>query len=97
MISAIITPLTLFIYSLISYKKKTIIYTKNNENIKVLKDSYYSLQLLFYIITCILLVFESVMTISSISIFICYYIATFFLMNYLLRFISVKMNYLSVN
>ena len=97
MISAIIIPLTLFIYSLISYKKKTIIYTNNNENMKVTKDSYYSLQLLFSITTCILLVFESVMAINSIGIFICYYIATIFIMNYLLRFMSVKMNYLSEN
>lgn len=97
MISAIIIPLTLFIYSLILYKKKIIIYTKNDENMKVKKDSYYSLQLLLYIITCILLVFQSLMAINSVIIFICYYIATFILMNYLLRFISVKMNYLSVN
>ena len=93
--SAIIIPLILFIYALISYKKKTIVYTINNDRMKVTKDSYYSLQLLFYIIICILLVFESVMTIKSISFFICYYIATFWLMNYLLKFISIKMKYIT--
>lgn len=96
-VSAIITPLIFFIYGLISYKKKIIIYTINNENMKITKDSYYSLQLLFCIIICILLVFESVMTINSISFFACYYIATFWLMNYLLKFISIKMKYVSVN
>lgn len=96
-VSAIIIPLILFIYGLILYKKKIIIYTINNENMKVTKDSYYSLQLLFCIIICILLVFESVMAINSVSLFACYYIATFWLMNYLLKFISIKMKYVSVN
>lgn len=96
-VSAIITPLIFFTYGLISYKKKVIIYTINNEKMKVAKDSYYNLQLLFCIIICILLVFESLMAINSISLFACYYIATFWLMNYLLKFISIKMKYVSVN
>jgi hypothetical protein len=97
-VSAIIIPLILFIYSLISYKKKIIICTiNNNNNMKVTKDSYYSFQLLFCIINCILLIFESVMTINSISFFVCYYIATFWLMNYLLKFISIKMKYVNMS
>jgi hypothetical protein len=95
-VSAIIIPLILFIYSLISYKKKIIIYTINNNKMKIMKNSYYNLQLLFCIINCILLVFESVLTIDNIILFVCYYIATFWLMNYLLKFISIKMKYVSI-
>lgn len=80
-----------------AYKKKFIIYTIKNNNIRVTKDSYYILQLLFCIINCILLVFESVMTIKSISFFACYYVATFWLMNYLLKFVSIKMKYISMS
>lgn len=96
-ISAIIIPLILFIYSLISYKKKAIICTINNKDMKVIKNSYYGLQLLFCIIICILLIFESVMVINNIVIFICYYIATFLFMNYLLKFISIKMKYITIS
>lgn len=97
LLCAIIIPLIFFIYGLISYKKKAIIYTIKNDNMKVIKDSYYSLQLLFCIAICILLVFQSVMTIESIGLFSCYYIATFWVMNYLLKFISIKMKYISVS
>lgn len=96
-IYAIIIPLIFFVYSLTSYKKKNIIYTIRNEKIKVVKDSYYSFQLLFCIINCILLISVSVMTINSISFFVCYYITIFWLMNYLLKFISIKMKYLSMS
>ena len=96
-VSAIIIPLILFIYALISYKRKIIIYTINNDSMNVIKDSYYILQLLFCIIICILLIFESLMIINSISFFACYYITTFLLMNYLLKFISIKMKYIAVD
>ena len=96
-ISAIIIPLIFFTYSLVSFKKKFIICTIKNNNIKVIKDSYYSLQLLFCIITCVLLVFESVIPINNILFFTCYYIATFLFINYLLKFISIKMNFISIN
>lgn len=97
MVCAILIPLIFFIYSLIAYKKKFIIYTIKNNKIRVTKDSYYILQLLFCIINCILLIFESVMTIKSISFFACYYVATFWLMNYLLKFVSIKMKYVSMS
>lgn len=97
MVCAILIPLIFLIYSLIAYKKKFIIYTIKNNNIRVTKDSYYILQLLFCIINCILLIFESVMTIKSISFFACYYVATFWLMNYLLKFVSIKMKYISLS
>lgn len=96
-VSAIIIPLIFFIYAVISYKKKFVIYTINSRNMKVTNDSYYSLQLLFCIIICILLVLESVLTINSISFFSLYYIATFWVVNYLLKFISIKMKYISIN
>ena len=96
-ISAIIIPLIFFTYSLVSFKKKFIICTIKNNNIKVIKDSYYSLQLLFCIITCVLLVFESVIAINNILFFKCYYIATFLFINYFLKFISIKMNFISIN
>lgn len=97
MVCAILIPLIFLIYSLIAYKKKFIIYTIKNNKIRVTKDSYYILQLLFCIINCILLIFESVMTIKSISFFACYYVATFWLMNYLLKFVSIKMKYVSMS
>ena len=97
MVCAILIPLIFLIYSLMAYKKKFIIYTIKNNNIRVTKDSYYILQLLFCIINCILLIFESVMTIKSISFFACYYVATFWLMNYLLKFVSIKMKYVSLS
>ena len=89
--------LIFLIYSIISYKKKRIIYTIRNENINVLKDDYYKMQLLFCVFNCILLVLESVIIYndSNASLFLCYYVATFWIVNYLLKFIAIKMEYLN--
>ena len=88
-----------FIHSIISYKKKKIIYTINSENLRVTKDTYYNLQLLFCIINCALLVFESVIiyNVTNDSYFSWCYIITFWLINYLLKFIAIKMKYLNYN
>lgn len=89
--------LIFLIYSIISYKKKSIIYTIRNEKINVLKDDYYKMQLLFCVFNCILLVLESVIIYndSNASLFLCYYLATFWIVNYLLKFIAIKMEYLN--
>lgn len=91
--------LIFLIYSIISYKKKNIIYTVCNEKEKltVLKDDYYKMQLLFCVFNCILLILESVIIYnnSNTRFFICYYLATFWIVNYLLRFIAIKMKYLN--
>ena len=91
--------LIFLIYSIISYKKKSIIYTIRNEKINVLKDDYYNLQLLFCVFNCILLVLESVIIYNktNTSLFVCYYLATFWIVNYLLKFISIKMKYLNTS
>lgn len=95
-VSTITIPLIFLIYGIMAYKKKIIICTINNNKMKVVKNSYYSLQLLFCIINCILLVFVSLMITANIIQYVCYYIATFWLMNYLFKFISIKMNYVSI-
>ena len=91
--------LIFLIYSIISYKKKSIIYTIRNEKekINVLKDDYYKMQLLFCVFNCILLILESVIIYnnSNTSLFVCYYLATFWIVNYLLKFIAIKMKYLN--
>ncbi len=89
--------LIFLIYSVISYKKKSVIYTIRNEKIKVLKDDYYKIQLLFCVFNCILLILESVIIYNNTntSLFMCYYIATFWVVNYLLKFIAIKMKYLN--
>ncbi|SCH45488.1 hypothetical protein [Romboutsia sp. 1001713B170207_170306_H8] len=91
--------LIFLIYSIISCKKKRIIYTIRNKRINVSKDNYYNLQLLFCIANCILLILESVIAYNktSTSLFVSYYLATFWLVNYLLKFIGIKMKYLNTN
>ena len=91
--------LIFLIYSIISYKKKNIVYTIRNEKINVLKDDYYKIQLLFCVFNCILLVLESVIIYNktNTSLFVCYYLATFWIVNYLLKFISIKMKYLNTS
>lgn len=89
--------LIFFIYSIIWYKNKSIIYTIRNKHITVLKDDYYNLQLLFCVFNSILLILESVLIYNNTntSLFVCYYLATFWVVNYLLKFIAIKMKYLS--
>ncbi len=91
--------LIFLVYSIISYKKKSIIYTIRNEKINVLKDDYYNLQLLFCVFNCTLLILESVIIYNktNTSLFVCYYLATFWVVNYLLKFISIKMKYLNTS
>ncbi|MRN23441.1 hypothetical protein EAI30_02310 [Romboutsia ilealis] len=91
--------LIFFVYSIISCKKKSIIYTIRSEKINVLKDDYYNLQLLFCIFNCILLILESVIIYNktNTSLFVCYYISTFWIINYLLKFIAIKMKYLNTS
>ena len=88
--------LIFLIYSIISYKKKRIIYTILNEKEKiiVLKDDYYKIQLLFCVFNCILLILESIIIYNT-RFFICYYLATFWIVNYLLKFMALKMKYLN--
>lgn len=88
--------LIFLIYSIISYKKKRIIYTILNEKEKiiVLKDDYYKIQLLFCVFNCILLILESIIIYNT-RFFICYYLATFWIVNYLLKFMAIKMKYLN--
>lgn len=85
------------IYSIISFRKRRIIYAINNEKIKVVKDNYYNLQLSFCVLNSILLILESVIFYNNtnISLFVCYYLVTFWIVNYLLKFIAIKMKYLS--
>jgi len=87
------------IYSIISYKKKSIIYTIRNKNINVLKDDYYNLQLLFCVLTCILLILGSLIIYNKvhINLFVSCYVGTFWLLNYLLKFIAIKMKYLNIS
>ena len=88
--------LIFLIYSIISYKKKRIIYTILNEKEKiiVLEDDYYKIQLLFCVFNCILLILESIIIYNT-RFFICYYLATFWIVNYLLKFMAIKMKYLN--
>lgn len=89
--------LIFLVYSIISYKNKSIIYTISNENISVLKDDYYNLQLLFCVFNCILLILESVIIYNNTNtpLFVSYYLATFWIVNYLLKFIAIKMKYIN--
>lgn len=91
--------LSFLIYSIISYKNKNIIYTIRSEKMSAIKSDYYKLQLLFCIANCILLILESVISynMENTKFFLLYYFATFWLVNYLLKFIAVKMKYLNIN
>ena len=91
--------LIFLIYSIISYKKKNIIYTIRSEKINVSKDNYYNLQLLFCVSNCILLILESVAIYNktNTTLFVCYYLVTFWVVNYLLKFIGIKMKYLNIS
>ena len=91
--------LIFLIYSIISYKKKRIIYTIRNKKINVLKDDYYKIQLLFCLFNCILLILESLIIYNKINInlFVSYYLVTFWAINYLLKFIAIKMKYLNTS
>ncbi|WP_455538013.1 hypothetical protein [Terrisporobacter sp.] len=85
------------IYSIILCRKKRIIYTIGREEISVLKDDYYKIQLLFCVFNSILLILESAIFYNNtnMSLFACYYVITFWIVNYLLKFIAIKMNYLN--
>lgn len=91
--------LAFLIYSIISYQNKNIIYTVRNEKLSVIKSDYYKIQLLFCIANCTLLILESIIAynMKNTNLFLFYYLATFWLVNYLLKFISIKMKYLNIN
>lgn len=90
--------LLFLIYSIRSYQKKNIIYTIRSEKMSVIKNDYYNLQLLFCIANCALLILESVIgyNMENTKLLLLYYFATFWLLNYLLKFIAVKMKYLNI-
>ena len=87
------------IYNVISYKKKNIIYTIRKGNISVIKDDYYNIQLIFSIFNCILLILGTVFIYNKIDVplFVALYIGVYWLVNYLLKFIAIKMNYLNTS
>lgn len=91
--------LIFLIYSIISYKKKSIIYTIRNKKINVLKDDYYKIQLLFCVFNCILLILGSAIIYNKVNInlFTSYYLAIFWIINYLLKFVAIKIKYLNTS
>ena len=96
-ISYISIALIFLVYSIISYKKKSIIYAVRDgkEKVTVLKDDYYKMQLLFCVLNCILLILETLIIYihSNSGLFTLYYIGTFWIVNYLLKFMAIKMKY----
>ena len=90
--------LLFLIYSIRSYQKKNIIYTIRNEKMSVIKNDYYNLQLLFCIANCSLLILESVIgyNMENTKLLLLYYLATFWLLNFLLKIIALKMKYLNI-
>ena len=97
-ISYISIALIFLVYSIISYKKKSIIYAVRDgkEKVTVLKDDYYKIQLLFCVLNCILLILETLIIYihSNSGLFTLYYIGTFWIVNYLLKFMAIKIKYL---
>ena len=97
-IFSICMALIFLVYSIISYKKKSIIYAVKDgkEKLTVLKDDYYKMQLLFCVLNCILLILETLIVYNHFEsgLFTLCYICTFWIVNYLLKFMAIKMKYL---
>lgn len=91
-------PIILFIYNIILYVNEKVIYSINSNKLNVMNDSFYKLQLIFCIINCILLISETIIIYNkvNISIFVFCYVATFWIINYLLKFIAIKIKYLEI-
>ena len=92
----ILIPIVFLIYSIITFENKTIIYTVNDNDIKVAKSSYYILQLLFCIINAVLLGIEIKIFYNKIDVryFILIYVISFWTINFLLKYIAFKNKYL---
>lgn len=97
----LISPVILyFIYNIICYKNKKVIYhiSVRNKNFHVLDYKYYKLQLIFSTITCILLVFESILLVpksletNSFN-YLILYALIFYLSNYFLKTLALRNNY----
>lgn len=92
-------PVIFFIYSIVSYKNKFIIYTIKDKNMKVVNDAYYSLQLSFCIINSILVALGIFILYNSknATSIVFYYLAVFWILNYLLKFMAIKKNYIRID
>lgn len=94
----LVIPIILFIYTIIIYIKRKVIYAINSKNLKVKKDDFYKLQLLFCILNCILLLLETFNLYNklNINLFVSCYLITFWAVNYLLKFIAIKNKYIEI-
>lgn len=90
--------LIFLVYSIMSWKNKKMIYTIQSEKISVLKDKYYNLQLWFCVLNCILLILCSVFMRdkANTAFFVSCYLCIFWVVNYSLKFIGIKMKYLNI-
>lgn len=89
-------PLFFFIYNLIYYFKHKVIYTLNYNKFVILNDNFFKLQFWFNFINCILI---SLMTyictyIVETTLFPLYLMVVFWGINYLIKYISTKLNYI---
>ena len=94
----IFIPIILFIYSLILYKKKKVIYSIGIKSTEVVVEKFYRLQLTFCIINVVALLLEVFVFYGEINtnIFILIYVMTFWFISYLLKFISMKKIYIKI-
>lgn len=97
---AIVPTILYFIYSIVCYKNKKVTYIMESKKGKftILNDKYYKIQLIFSILNCILLILESILLIPGSferdsSTYLIFYVLTFWTINYLLKWISLKKNY----
>lgn len=95
----IAAPVMFFIYSIVSYKKKFIIYTIKDKNMKVVNDAYYRLQLSICIVNSILVALGIIIiyNIKKPTTIVFYYMAVFWILNYLLKFMAIKKNYITID
>lgn len=95
----IAAPVMFFIYSIVSYKKKFIIYTIKDKNMKVVNDAYYRLQLSFCIVNSILIALGIIIiyNIKKPTTIVFYYMSVFWILNYLLKFMAIKKNYITID
>ena len=98
-VTFLIIPIIFFLYSIVLYTKGKVIYSIDSKKIEINTKRFYVLQFIFCTINSVLLLFEAFILYGKVnnSIFVFCYVITFWIVSYLLKFVSIKNNYINIS
>ena len=98
LVIGVLAPLIFFIYNVICYFNKKVIYTIKSDKFIVINNTFYSLQLMLSCINCVLLFVLSFLLdyVQELQLNVICYLLIFWVINYFIKGIAILMKYAKI-